>query len=945
MAYTITSFGGGETLVYVFNAMATVLSFSPQGLANTLIRLAGIIGVLWVLIVSMLKQSILPVAQWFIWFLLVLNVLLVPRATVYIRDPITYHLQLQRVDNVPMILAFLGATISEIGASLTQEIEKVFRLADYLPYHETGVVFGSRLLSESRQFKIEDPLFNQNMQRFVQQCVMYDAMIGYKYSLKELRNSDNIWELVSSNASPLLGFLYREADIENNRIVTCKIGADLLKTQWRAETDRAAKKFGRRFFPALQEAQARNVFLQNLPQSYQLLSNISASASDILQQEMMINAVQSASQHKASQLGAATNYAVSKGTLQQRYSYEIAGEMARNALPVMKNVFEAIAYGAFVFIFPLMTLPNGYQILATYLGILIWIQMWAPLYAILNLIMTITARHQGIAYVGGEGLTLSTSHGLSNLNSDMAALTGWLSFSVPAIAYMMIKGGASSFVHLANHLGSAAQSAISSSAHEVVGGNISLSNFSQGTQNMYNKSAFQTRVSPEHHSGQFSHSLADGAIQVTTANEQIFLSGSGKNVSSLKTSISASNNFSSQLTKASAKEWSLMESEGVEISKGLSNAARQMNELIGRRSHTEQGGVHYNVETGAGDNQSFSDVKKFARNLQKTFGVTAEEGLQLAVAASLSGEGVWDPSKNKKDKESVVEDAQSPFSFNIKIGASAQGNYSKEVGRNLNFSDIMDVAKEQGYTETLESLQKSHINKNYGHSVTQDAGLSHGLAATLEELKTHRDSFSLHHQKATRFNEAVNHLNSSSFDTRTDVTQDVLKFIATQPSMDGKSVIGMAAARVLLESTEGPLAEKRERYIEAFKEQRTDRLLSKIAALEQPTKEKIAQTFEGSKEILSISRKDIQTSHDKHRVEINNQAREQNIDIEKPIDSTLKADVENALHKNKGILDQTKAELVQKYTAQVQARKEAGEKNLFKKIVKSIPTHNTEDDS
>jgi hypothetical protein len=75
----------------------------------------------------------------------------------------------------------------------------------------------------------------------------------------------------------------------------------------------------------------------------------------------------------------------------------------------------------------------------------------------------------------------------------MSALTGWLSFSVPAIAYMMVKGGASSFVHLANHLGSAAQSAIASTGHEVSSGNISLSNFSQGTQSLHNHTAFQTK--------------------------------------------------------------------------------------------------------------------------------------------------------------------------------------------------------------------------------------------------------------------------------------------------------------------------------------------------------------------------------------------------------------------------------------------------------------------
>jgi conjugal transfer mating pair stabilization protein TraG len=103
--------------------------------------------------------------------------------------------------------------------------------------------------------------------------------------------------------------------------------------------------------------------------------------------------------------------AAAKASLQQRASYEIAGEMARQALPVMKNVFEAIAYGAFVFIFPLIVLPNGYQTLATYLGILIWIQLWAPLYAILNLIMLLTAQAKGIAYAGTQGLTLSTSQG------------------------------------------------------------------------------------------------------------------------------------------------------------------------------------------------------------------------------------------------------------------------------------------------------------------------------------------------------------------------------------------------------------------------------------------------------------------------------------------------------------------------------------------------------
>src|SRR3546814_2707564 len=94
------------------------------------------------------------------------------------------------------------------------------------------------------------------------------------------------------------------------------------------------------------------------------------------------------------------NYAATKALMQQRTTYQLSGEIAGKILPVMKNVFEAIAYGAFIFIFILALLPNGYNVLGTYMGLLLWIQMWPPLYAILNLIMTVAARNQTMGELG-----------------------------------------------------------------------------------------------------------------------------------------------------------------------------------------------------------------------------------------------------------------------------------------------------------------------------------------------------------------------------------------------------------------------------------------------------------------------------------------------------------------------------------------------------------------
>ncbi len=943
MAYTIYSFGGGETLKYIFNGLAMVLSFSEQGLASSLIRLVGIVSVIWVLAIAMVRQSILPALHWFIWFLCVINLLLIPRTSVYICDPLTYQGVRQKVDNVPVLLAALSSLISGIGKSLTEKLEQVFTLPNYLPYHETGLVFGSRLMAESKLFRIQDPLFQENMQRFVQQCVVYDVMIGYKYTMKDLKTSKNIWELVSGKASPLLGFFYKKPNVQESAIVTCQDGAKLLNIEWKTALEEASLKLGRHFFPNLQDVQARNTFLEKLPQSYALLSKISLQASDILQQEMMVNAIQSASRAKAYQLGAAADYGSAKASLQQRASYEIAGDMARQALPVMKNVFEAIAYGAFVFIFPLVALPNGYQTLATYLGILIWIQLWAPLYAILNLIMLLTAQAKGIAYAGSQGLTLATSQGLANLNQDMSALTGWLSFSVPAIAYMMVKGGASSFVHLANHLGSAAQSAIASTGHEVSSGNISLSNFSQGTQSLHNQTAFQTKKNAEHFSGQFSHNLGDGAIQVTMSEGRIFSSGSGRTVSSLGTEVWGSNNFSAQLSKASQKEQSLMESEGTEIANSITEASRQAKDFFARISQGESSGKNYSLDTSSAGNKSLNNTLRFTQNLQEIFGISQEESLQLALGASVMmsydlNSGLMKGMGGGGGGAAALVSMLIP---DVKIGLNAQGGYSKQAGRKLTMDDIRSAAKESGYSESLESIQKATEHQQYGTSNAKEKSLSSALSASLEKLRSQRDSYQVHYQKAERLSQGAQIMETSSFDSRTNLTQEVLEFIANQRSIDKKSVIGLETARKIMDAASGPLADKKVNYIQAFQEQRAKNIVEQVASKDIKDADSLKRKFDTQKE--KLSKPDLTAQYIDDANELLEKSKKNDLDLNASIKEEVRYKVEEMIAQKQGILKEKSSTMNEKHKNTIKEKTEAGDKNLFSSLFSSINKHNKEE--
>src|SRR6185312_12324387 len=142
-----------------------------------------------------------------------------------------------------------------------------------------------------------------------------------------------------------------------------------------------------------------------------------------------------------------------KALMQQRSTYAIAGDIAARTLPLFKNVIEALSYALFIFIVVLALLPNGYRILLTYCGILAWTQLWAPLYAVLNLIMTLYGQTETASHGAEKGLTLLNSAAIINANADMVSLAAWLSVSIPFISYGILKQGAAAFVGLAQHLG------------------------------------------------------------------------------------------------------------------------------------------------------------------------------------------------------------------------------------------------------------------------------------------------------------------------------------------------------------------------------------------------------------------------------------------------------------------------------------------------------------
>ena len=109
----ITTFGGGEELEVIFNAIATITSGGTDSIFFNMLYLAAIFAGFWGVILVIINNNVMHGAKWFIWYLIATQFLFLPKTAVFIYDPLN---NIERpVANVPISLAVVAGTFSELG--------------------------------------------------------------------------------------------------------------------------------------------------------------------------------------------------------------------------------------------------------------------------------------------------------------------------------------------------------------------------------------------------------------------------------------------------------------------------------------------------------------------------------------------------------------------------------------------------------------------------------------------------------------------------------------------------------------------------------------------------------------------------------------------------------------------------------------------------------------
>ncbi len=747
MAWDVYTYGGGEYLRVVFNGVAAIMGHTEYA---TLVRIFLIAALLWIIArIAFVSQRPLDITGLLGVFAL-LFVAFVPKVDVIIRDRIDPSMG-SVVSNVPLGVGVTASFASSAGDWMTRAFEAVLSMPGDLQYQRNGMLFGARLVEASTRFEITDKRLTENLASFWRQCVMYDIALGL-YSWNDITWAGDLWGFIKSRTSKARLFPYRDSS-GTTTMVVCRTGANtVLDADLTAAVDEAERYYGKRFWEKDPVSAAQAKFAALLPVSYQYLTGLALSSAQIMRQNLVANSLKRGITAFASASGAtaaAVDYAIARAEAERRTTYQAMGEMALRVLPLLRNIFEAMIYGVFPIVL-LIAIVAPRMAMTSYLKSLFWIQLWAPLYAILHFGLMFYGQSRGTAGVvgpaGTSALTLATATELGGVLQDMGYIAGYMAMTIPLLSYMLVQTGGALMGSLASSVMLGIQSITSRAADEAVTGNIRLGNVALDNVNwmkqdtsILHRSGIVQWTDP--HTGA-THTLTAGGIHTVQALR-----------SRLAADIDVSRVSQALEQKAAEHERTAVREERLSHATATAAAMEQMLEHGRDTGFRIFHGTEYTDADRAAWDRMRTWADEQAHRISDRFGIDHSVARRLALAAAA-------------DVGMGVSPAAGLAAFKAQLGAEGRLSRVEE--------DRLREAWESTYDSVDSETARRAVGlvKSYAASTrsgSEEAGgmhLSDGLRASLREVSESGRRLEAAERTAQSYREAAQRIRSEGVSAR-----------------------------------------------------------------------------------------------------------------------------------------------------------------------------------
>lgn len=822
MDFPIAVYGNADLYAECFNAIAATMGSNAYStLLRIFVFLAGI--TMWVSFTT--KRDFMLIVRWFGIFYLVIFMLFMPKVTIHVLDRVNDGSEVS-VDNVPLGLAVMASYTSLFGDAITQFIDETFSLPNDLRYTKTGMVMASRMVISANEFQITDSEFNNDIQEFMHQCVFYDLLL-HKYTVNDLMRAENAWEFIKLNTSKARAFAY------DGNVTPCQEGAGYLNSRWNNMIEGVARLYGTRLFPKSHEPGKE--LKGKLLASYQyLLNNLSATPETIFSQHLMKNIIERGVIRMDGSLdanAALQTYAYTRGMDQLRATFFSVGDMVGSWIQYLKNAIEIIAYALFIFVILLSVFPSGPKVLKNYFITLMWLQFWAPIYAIINLIISFYAKAESLGAANGS-LTLEAIPAVLLANSDMTGLAGYLTILVPAISWGIVKGMESTFGHINHSFGGLMQSAVGSGIAEATTGNFSFGNTNLGNHSTANNNGFHWDTSGRFSSGMLQTQLASGAMMMNTSDGHAMLD-MRPTISSLGTNVDFAGAVRKGLSTTADNSTTASYSQSRASSDNYNESTKNLYELGNHLGLTEGSSASWTLSTNAGVTDAYRNAiqltERFAHDHKISFGQAAK------VLSSAYGEfsgGVGTPGGG-----------MSP----VKVGGSLGGRHGADHSSSYDNATLYDEAKsfvrDSGYSHNVDVVERAARDKQLRTNSETGNRLVENMGASYDKAESFRAESISSLQKAESYRQAANVAEEHSANYRMTMDQKLAEYIANQPMPDGNGKIGFQ--QHLAEIARDPALMSR--FVDRFVQDNIDSFMPSQAHTGLPHSEReVAQSFQNN---------------------------------------------------------------------------------------------------
>ncbi|EBG2418929.1 conjugal transfer protein TraG [Salmonella enterica subsp. enterica] len=885
---------GGEWLSNNLNAIAAFMSTrtwdSIEKIALTLSVLA--VAVMWVQ-----RHNVMDLLGWVAVFVLI-SLLVTIRTSVQIIDN-SDLVRVYRVDNVPVGLALPLSLTTRIGHAMVASYEMIFAQPDSVTYSKTGMLFGAGLVTKSTDFLSRNPEITGLFQDYVQNCVMGDIYLNHKYSLEELMESGDPYTLIFSNPSPLRGVFDK-----NNHFLTCKDASVTLKDKLNLDTKTGGRTwhyyvqqlFGGRPDPNL-------LFSTMLGDSYSYFYGSSQSASQIIRQNVTINALRDGITSYAARSGdtaSLMNLATTSSMEKQRLAHASIGQVAMRTLPMTQTILLGIAIG----IFPLLVLAAVFNkltlsVLKGYVFALMWLQSWPLLYAILNSAMTFYARQNGVPVVLSEMSQIQLKY------SDLATTAGYISMMIPPLSWAMVKGLGAGFSGVYSHFASSAISPTASAAAGVVDGN-----YSYGNMQTENVNGFSWSTNSTTSFGQMTYQTGSGATATQTRDGNMVMDASGAQ-SRLPVNINATRQIAAAQQEMAREASTQAESALHGFSSSIASAWNTLSQFGTNWGSSDSVTSGADSTMSAQDSMMASRMRSAVESYAKAHNISNEQATrELASRSSRASAGMYG------DVHAGVGAKPSLFGVRVDVGAKLGGRASLDSSdddaheassgsrASHDARHDIDAKASRDFKEASDYFTSRKVSESGSHTDNNaDSRVDH-LSAALNSAKQSYDQYTTNLTRSHEYAEMASRTESMSGQMSEDLSQQFVNFVQKHAPQDAENI---------LTNTSSPeVAERRRAMAWAFVQEQVQ------PGVDNAWGEARGDIGSGMSTVSGGGNKqDVIADHQTHQVMVEQRTQDSNIsnDVKNQVDNMVTeyrgniGDTQNNLRQEEDIVDKRYSEL------------------------------------